>query len=783
MGNCRSNDAVLNNQHAQNQVQNYGNQQQQQQQQVQQAAVFQQHVAVPVNQPQPVAVAVPMNNRHPDNLVVPGLQKEEEYNQAMANAIDASKINLPNQYQLQNQQPGPPPYQDLKQRYQPPPAAMSAPPYQPPANQPPPNYQQYQQPPPNYQPPQQQPVDNPHQYLRRNMRPASARLDGVLDPKQMPVIAIDFGTSRSAFAYAIPGIDAVHLGAPANSVIREDVQVKSETTVVLDADYKAIGFGNKGKLEKYVNSAERNNRLLYYQFKMHLRDLPDSKANPLIPDVSGKQVPLLTILTAALVYISDSAIAHIKTNLRMDVSKKDVFWVLTVPAIWNEVSNDFMKQAAVKAGLIDFTMSPRLTVVREPEGGCEDLLESVERKETLTVLSNDLQILILDCGGGTNDMSFMKVIGTNPLVCQEIKNPSGGCAGATFIDQYFLNMLRYVFASQDITIKLMSLPSFISLLDDWEAFKMKFSGDVNEQYVCNLTECIDEYNEVYPNEKIDNKFLQNQVGAYNGTRSAKESLVYKNRNKITISSSIIKEWFLPITSKIVEDLIRELEAPECRGIGAVYMIGGFCGNKFLQYEIKNAIADFCARTGRAIKPFESPNPSVAIVKGAVYKVLRNRVAFHLAKYTYGIKSLYDYDPKTHSPNHIQRQPGMDDFVLVLSKYIDKNEMIKVKYETEAQEFYPMDDKQDTAVVELLCLDKKQDGFIYCDNNPELHTLSRITIPIDTTVPMEDRKVLVSLNVDNDLTIIVRDINGNRLRDANIVQFAHPGVARLPAVKY
>ena len=64
------------------------------------------------------------------------------------------------------------------------------------------------------------------------------------------------------------------------------------------------------------------------------------------------------------------------------VVKARVRWVLTVPALWSEEHKQFMRKAAVQAGIVDELSSANLLLSLEPEGASiqcrEDAEESVK---------------------------------------------------------------------------------------------------------------------------------------------------------------------------------------------------------------------------------------------------------------------------------------------------------------------------------------------------------------------------------------------------------------------
>lgn len=90
--------------------------------------------------------------------------------------------------------------------------------------------------------------------------------------------------------------------------------------------------------------------------------------------------------------------------------KKNIQWVVSVPAIWNEYGKQFMKSCAQKAGLND------ITIVLEPEATTLTFIEDIKRKSEsgFDYLSKFLQkgkiFMLIDAGGYTLDITLNQFI-------------------------------------------------------------------------------------------------------------------------------------------------------------------------------------------------------------------------------------------------------------------------------------------------------------------------------------------------------------------------------------
>ena len=68
----------------------------------------------------------------------------------------------------------------------------------------------------------------------------------------------------------------------------------------------------------------------------------------LIKDEMGKSLSAMKVFSLSIVYLADNMIKFGRDTISGDLSKADVDWVLTVPAIWSDAAKQFMREAAEK---------------------------------------------------------------------------------------------------------------------------------------------------------------------------------------------------------------------------------------------------------------------------------------------------------------------------------------------------------------------------------------------------------------------------------------------------
>ncbi|WAQ99291.1 HS12A-like protein, partial [Mya arenaria] len=216
------------------------------------------------------------------------------------------------------------------------------------------------------------------------------------------------------------------------------------TVILLDPDGRFHSFG-KEAMDKYsslLHAKEHKQWFYFDRIKMVLYE----KGTPLnldvtIEDKEGKQMKAIDIFTMAIEYFVHQLVATVTDKNRLDglnfTPSKDIHWMVTVPAIWNDKSKLFMRNAAVKGH-----MAPTFSTVTE---------------------------------GGTVDITVHELNEDNSLT--ELYPPTGGDFGGTDVDNRFLQLLNDIFGiSLMQKFKLDCLEEFIEMMSEFEIAKRRFNG-------------------------------------------------------------------------------------------------------------------------------------------------------------------------------------------------------------------------------------------------------------------------------------------------------------------
>lgn len=166
------------------------------------------------------------------------------------------------------------------------------------------------------------------------------------------VVAIDFGTTYSGYAYSFKS-DPMAIKTN-KSWSKSLVSMKTPTVILVNKDLKFDCFGYEAE-EKYSQLLEDNEAddwALFRRFKMVLYKTPELSKQLEITDLSGKvKMSAITAFSMSIRYLKNHALSSLNVRQARSVQESDVRFVITVPAIWDDRARLFMREAAAEAGI------------------------------------------------------------------------------------------------------------------------------------------------------------------------------------------------------------------------------------------------------------------------------------------------------------------------------------------------------------------------------------------------------------------------------------------------
>ena len=141
---------------------------------------------------------------------------------------------------------------------------------------------------------------------------------------------------------------------------------KTLSNVLLDSRGQFQSMGFQARRDYFEDDENQGQMMLFTNFKMDLHS-ERATATPQAIAANGRKWPLLQVISAALKFVKDEAMAEVNKAQPKDLTADEIRRVVTVPAIWRDAAKGFMRKAAHQAGLISTCNSRRLVLALEPE--------------------------------------------------------------------------------------------------------------------------------------------------------------------------------------------------------------------------------------------------------------------------------------------------------------------------------------------------------------------------------------------------------------------------------
>lgn len=452
---------------------------------------------------------------------------------------------------------------------------------------------------------------------------------------QKVVVGIDFGSSGTGYAYSFNKADDIILGTFSG----QGAGAKVPTEIILDSNLSVLAFGFK--CEDYIKENKLIHEELHFKkVKMNLY----SNNNFIVPENSSKKFHLYLIISKILEYIKEEAFKAVNAGIWDNkITKDDIKWVVTVPAIWNLSQKGIMIKACEKAGLFNNHTNIYNFFALEPEAA--SLYCSQDNVIDSSFLAPGRKYIICDLGGGTGDFVSHEINNKRKII--EIYRPIGGDYGSDEIDKKFFEKVIYkIFGIKDY-LSLKQKNDELDKEDRWEENALyyewvKFQKEISDYKKINKTSKNKTFflNCSFFRSFIDIK-LKNLVKNYND--SCQEGW------NISVSPPA-ENWILSIPYKIFFDLINDHSAKISQKLGEIYdniedidgvlYVGGFCSNEVLVDKLKYEFPQF-----RHLIPLR---PIIAVVKGAVlFGIDQNIITVRKAKYTIGLGITTGWNENKH----------------------------------------------------------------------------------------------------------------------------------------
>jgi len=503
------------------------------------------------------------------------------------------------------------------------------------------------------------------------------------------VVAIDFGTSFSGFAFSFnhrDGSEDIYMNRSWGSAQGYST-LKTPTCILLNPSKEFFKFGFEAA-EKYAELEDANEKSFYCfdRFKMMLHGSEETlNRDTLLEARNGKRLRALDIFSEALEYLKNRALERIHEQSGVEYTAEEVRWVVTVPAIWKQSAKQFMREAAYQAGLAQPSDSSQLIIALEPEAAAvycrqRKLREFVEEKGEETVKDSlvpaNTQYLVIDNGGGTMDVTAHEIDEDDNI--KEIYHATGGDFGGTKVDKQFQDLLDEVFGEELMDEFRRSHPSdWLELMNDFEVKKRAdrvMEGELTRiRLPANFINLLRHENGADDNRIIRRRYNVDELKI--------------SKDYLCLGSEIVKSLFEPAITSIINHLKRLLQKRELGGVKLLFLVGGFSESPLLQARIRK---EFKSKYSILI-----PNDAqTAVVKGAVMFGKRPYIVVERClSETYGTRCYQDFVQGYHVQEKLEYVEGKRKCKDIFSVLAREGEIVKIGQCKTISSYHPITPNQ------------------------------------------------------------------------------------------
>uniref|UniRef100_W5L047 Heat shock 70 kDa protein 12A-like n=1 Tax=Astyanax mexicanus TaxID=7994 RepID=W5L047_ASTMX len=440
-------------------------------------------------------------------------------------------------------------------------------------------------------------------------------------------IAVDFGTAFSGYCFKFAVSEQIRQPKWGKEYGLDTP--KTPTSILFDENEKFLKFGYDAVMT-YTRQTQKDkakNQYLFDNFKMELYG-KELHRDIMLTAKNGKQMRAMKIFSESLKFMKDHALEMIGRHTSgVKYSASDATWILTVPAIWSAAAKQFMREAATEAGLVTDYEPDRLVVALEPEAAsvwCRQLpsegfmegdLEGSEKIEEVP----GTQYMVVDCGGGTIDITVHEVVQGGCL--KELHRVSGSDMGGQTVDKNFKTFLRELFSRKVFDKFEENHPSELQrLMYDFSICK-RCEGNVFVQCPINLKELAsrDQDIEAYFDGNIDADWDSGQI------------LLSGGKLKSLHADSL----------RSIESLIKDILKNRNLNINYIFLVGGFALSPYVYSFVREKFDGQC----KVLCPVDA---QMAVLRGAVtFGMIPNVVLSRISRFTYGIAVSVLFDQTKH----------------------------------------------------------------------------------------------------------------------------------------
>ncbi|XP_054651946.1 heat shock 70 kDa protein 12A isoform X4 [Dunckerocampus dactyliophorus] len=594
----------------------------------------------------------------------------------------------------------------------------------------------------------------------------------------MVVVAIDFGTTSSGYAYAFTKEpECIHTmrrwegGDPGVS------NQKTPTTILLTPDRKFHSFGYAARdFYHDLDPSESKHWLYLEKFKMKLHTTANLSINTDLQAANGKRVKALDIFAYALAFFKEQALKELSDQTGCEFDNNDVRWVITVPAIWKMPAKQFMREAAYKSGLVSRDNPEQLIIALEPEAAsiyCRKLrlhqmvdlsnqttqngvspTDNVGSTMTQASPGHGDRYVVVDCGGGTVDLTVHQIRLPEGHL-KELYKASGGPYGSLGIDYEFEKLLCKIFGQDFIDqFKIKRPAAWVDLMIAFESRKRAAAPGRTNPLNINLPFSFIDYYKKFRGHSVEHALRKSNV----------DFVKWSSQGMLRMSPDAMNSLFKPTIDHIIQHLNELFEKPEVSDIKFLFLVGGFAESPLLQQAVQNMLHG----RSRIIIPHDV---GLTILKGAVlFGLDPSIIKVRRSPLTYGVGVLNRFVEGKHPSEKLLVKDGTRWCTDVFDTFISADQSVALG-ELVKRSYTPAKPSQQVIVIHVYCAEKEGVAFISESGVKKCGTLRLDVSGTESAAPRREIQTLMQFG-DTEIRAMAVDVSTGRTVKASIDFLSH-----------
>ena len=463
--------------------------------------------------------------------------------------------------------------------------------------------------------------------------------------KYKAIISIDFGSSYSGFAIAFGE----------NSIESKLENIEPTTIVILKSNLKGYKFGKEA--ENFMKE-QRTDEYIYFdriKTKLDPKFKNDVQSKIYIDSKfpSNYKINLRLIIKEYLRLFSDNALKYYNNKGDTDYSKKDIKWIVTVPAIWNEYGKQFMRQCAKKAGM------NKVIIALEPEAASLTMFkdDNVDQK----FKEQGKVFMLIDAGGYTLDITINEIADFNGNL-KQLSPPSGGAYGSMKINDYIIELVEETFTKEKIDeLRKKRFDLWKMTLESIEEKKKELRDDGSD--------AVDYKISISLGDICEPGYFSWIFGKNRCSKKISYGKIEYDNKYLYIPKDIMKQILLKNVNKIIKHIKKLVK--EFPKIDLLVLTGGFAKCVLLKEEIRR---NFNYQYKELI------DPEISVMRGAaLYGIKPSKIISRKSPYTIGSRKYIMQEIGTECRNRILDQCEYFDTFITKGEDIRNNEAIVHDY--------------------------------------------------------------------------------------------------------